>query len=162
MIPDPRSSVRPVSAVEMNEERIERLPRHLRERAWKLADTTTSVERRHNEALRLIHDALMHLASLAFADYRRLRFDDPDEDVEKVLLKFDRPWLRDHLELLTCSLRAVPKDQAVLRTRNLRLEKGEALRRAIGALEQAVACDARRVGASLEAALQQQPARNGD
>lgn len=159
MAPDSSAGVRSVSAVEVNEERIERLPRPLRERAWKLADGATSVERRHNEALRLIHDALMHLASLAFADYRRLRFNNPSEDVEKVLLKFDRPWLRDHLELLTCSLRAVPADQAVLRTRNLKLEHGDRLRRAMDALEQAVACDARRIGASLEAALHQQPPR---
>ena len=159
MAPDSLSNVRAVSAVELHEERIERLPRALRERAWRLADTSSSVERRHNEALRLIHDALMHLASLAFADYRRLRFDDPDENVEKVLLKFDRPWLRDHLELLTCSLKAVPKEQAIICTRKVKLEQGHRLRVAIEALEQAVACDARRVGAYLEAALAQPSAR---
>lgn len=157
MVKHPQRGTRPLSAVEVNEERIERLPRPLRERAWKLADTTSSVERRHNEALRLIHDALMHLASLAFADYRRLRFHEPDEAVENVLLKFDRPWLRDHLDLLRYSLSAIPREQAVLRTRNLKLAQGDCLRRAIDALEQAVACDARRVGASLDAALQQQP-----
>lgn len=139
------------SEVFRHEERIELLPEALRERAWKLADQGTSVERRHNEALRLIHDLIIFLTSLAFAEYRRRRFDAPDERVERALLRFDRPFLSDYCSLLRLSLAAVPESSASQQLTSLKVDDGMRLQRAMRALDQAVAARASRVSEFLDA-----------
>jgi predicted NBD/HSP70 family sugar kinase len=115
---------------------IDRLPRRLGERAWKVYESP-NVERRHHEALLLLQESVLHLASLAFAAYRRSHLSDPNELVEQILLRYDQPWTRDYAELLRQSL-AASSSPRLLETRKVSLRTAAQLARSVEVLGHAI------------------------
>lgn len=115
------------------------LPRALRRGHAKVVDARSQRERR-DAAFYLWQDTLVHLASLAFAEYRRHRLDSPAPRVENVLKKWPRPWAENYAELLRGCLAEGPQPGifAAPLADNLRLKEAEKLRRAVDAVDTAV------------------------
>ena len=62
---------------------------------------------RHHQLLRLGETSLSYLAALAFADYRRLRGDDPVSEVEAAVGAMDRATAGDYMSLFRVSQRTL-------------------------------------------------------
>src|SRR5215218_6562673 len=76
------------------QDRAHPLPLPLRQRAHRM-ERAVNLDRRHDEALHLIQDTVLYLASLAFADYRA-RATVPTLGTEELLLRWNHAWFEDY------------------------------------------------------------------
>ncbi len=131
------------------------LPAPLRRRYLRLSDAK-NLDRRHDEALHLLQDSVLWLASLAFADYRA-RAPMPSLEVETRLMRWRQgtPWLSDYGELLYEALNATPEPRLLPRTtlRSLRFQEAARLKAILPALELAAASRAALARPAVERAL---------
>ncbi|HKG38391.1 MAG TPA: HEAT repeat domain-containing protein [Conexibacter sp.] len=113
------------------------LPRRLQRRMQRM-EQAHNLDRQHDEALHLMQDTLLYLASLAFADYRA-RAPTPSFEVERMLLRWKHAWLGDYGELLLHALRATPSPLLTSRERRaMRFPAAARLRTAMRGLDAAV------------------------
>ena len=85
-------------------------PKALRE-AYRAAVRRNSAGERHAQLLRLGEVSIIHLTSLAFADYRRSRVDDPDPAVEEFIATNTRLTLGLYLALFRLSQKALGRSE---------------------------------------------------
>ena len=125
-------------------------PRPIRE-AYRSALRRPSLAERHQQLLRLGEIALAHLASLAFADYRRSRAGDADEKVEEYLRSTKRFTMGQYVAVFRQTQRALGRQEIFGLKRyevNVRLENAQRWISAVRAVEHAQkigATDVRRV-----------------
>jgi hypothetical protein len=120
-------------------------PKDLRD-AYRAVIRRTSAYERHQQLLRLGEVSLAHLASLAFADYRRSRSDDPDAKVEELIGTIPRFTLGQYLALFRLTQKSLGRSEIFGIKRhevNVRLDDARRWMGAIRAVEYA-----RRIGAS--------------
>ena len=113
---------------------------------------------RHHQLLRLGETSLSYLAALAFADYRRLRGDDPVSEVEAAVGAMDRATAGDYMSLFRVSQRTLGREEIFGIRRyeiNVKLEHAQRLAAAVRAIEHARRIRAQDVERVVEEGLRQ-------
>jgi hypothetical protein len=132
------------------------LPPPLRRRYMRVSNASNQ-DRRHDEALHLLQDTVLALASLAFADYRT-RAAKPSLQVEVRLMRWRQgtPWLTDYAELLYEALNATPEPRLLPKNelRSLRFQEAARLQAILPALELAAESRSALAGPAVERALE--------